>query len=328
MKRTQRTLGALLAGAALWCTQAGPARAEGTGVTVELTGCAGLDSDRIAELIALELAGAFGTTGHGIELSVAVTCGPDKLAIDVHDPVTDKSVGRRYPALSPDEEEPERAVALAAAQLFVVSWLELLVPKRREAAEPGVAPETVAGAREAASRSIEQPGPAVEVAATGGLRLRALPELAPVGRFGALVGGEVVEGLQLFGLAAFETGRMSRDLGTASLYALWLGLGAAYRWPVSSIVSFEAGVAFSGGYALLRGEPFVAADHSGDIDGLTGELAVLAGPVLTLGRFVAALDLQGGYSVRNPIGTVEGEDEVSFGGFFAGAIVRLGLLLG
>ena len=327
MTRPQRVLGALILGATLACILSSQSWADDSGVIVEQSGCDDMDTDRVAELVALELASAFGTSEHGLALSVTIVCKPDELKIDVLDPVTEKNVGRKYPALTPDENEPERAVALVAAQLFVVSWLELLVPQRKQSTGD-VAPEAVEDARIAASNSIELPAPRGEISAFGGLRLRALPDLVPVARVGLLGGGEVTGGWSLFGLAAFEYGRASRAIGNADLIGLWLGFGAVQRWQISPFLSYEAGVHLSGGYAMLRGKPSDNSDHSDEIDGLTGELEVFVGPILHFGRFVAAIDVQGGYTLRNPVGTVEGEDDVSVGGFWVGVSLRLGLLLG
>jgi hypothetical protein len=328
MTPPRRACGVLILGATLACIPARPALAGTTGISVEQAGCHGVDSDRVAELIALELTSAFGTSEHGLALSVTVACRPDALEIDVSDPVTDKTVGRKYPALAPDEREPERAIALAAAQLFVVSWLELLVPKKQRSAETDVASKATEDARTAASRSIEQPEPRGEFSVAGGVRLRALPDMVPVARVGLRGGGEVADRWNLFGQSAFEYGRATRYIGTADLVALWVGLGAARRARVSPFLSFQVGASLSAGYALLQGKPIGDGYHAGRIDGLTGELTVFTGPVLTCGRFVAAIDLLGGYALRNPVGTVEGEDDVSVGGFFFGAMLSLGLVVG
>ena len=189
MTRPPRVLGALLLGAVLACIPARAARAAETGVSVEQSGCGGVDTGKVEQLIELELAGAFGTSDHGLDLSVTLTCEPGWLRIDVLDPVTNKDVGRRYPAMSPDEREPERAVALAAAQLFVVSWLELLVPRGAQPTDDEVPRETVEDAREAASKRIDRHVPEVEVSAVGGARMRDLPDLVPVAHVGLHVGG-------------------------------------------------------------------------------------------------------------------------------------------
>jgi hypothetical protein len=304
-------------------TAAGLVNAAERSVDVTLTECGELDAETVEMVVALELEEQpVGAPAGSAALTVEVVCRPDGIVINADDPLTGKRLEREIPAIESDEAEPERVVALAASQLFRASWLEL-----------GALEESGGGLKNEQPDDGAEPDGGTsdlgEVTVEGGARLRALGELLPVAHVGLRGGGTLGAGLGLYGLAAFEYGWVSREIGTAKAYSAWLGLELSHRWSLTQTVSIELGGSLSVGYARLIGESSDDRVITGAIDGLTGEVALLAGPVFYPGDIIViAIDVQGGYSVSNPKGTVDRGADVSTGGIWVGAMLRVGMRIG
>ena len=113
---------AWLLAAAAPMTLASPAAAlpsEPWSIAVEARECPGLDALRVRALFALELGRAAERLG---DETVAVTCGPSETRLRIES----SKMGwiERILKTSLDREEPERIVALAAAQLVLAAWVE------------------------------------------------------------------------------------------------------------------------------------------------------------------------------------------------------------
>lgn len=276
--------------------------------------CPALNPAEVERLFDFEInRGGAIPTGEPITLSMGVWCEPDGVRISTHDQLTGKRLERTIPPI-PKGAEPARVVALAASQLLRASWLELVMPAQPSAA--AWAPSE--------DRTPSQVGGSFGV--EGGARFRSLGGLLPVGHVGLRGGGVIGTGLILHGNAAFEYGAISRHLGSVSAYAIWIGLDLGYRFAIASFLGFDVEGGGGGGYVLLSAKRAGADVVAHDVDGLTGEIGLRAGPVFSIGAsFLISIVLQGGYTIDNPVGRVDGESDVSIGGFSAGALLGLGL---
>lgn len=297
------------------------ASAQAPALTVELRDCAGMERADVQRLLAIELASVTEVQGRMPTLGVTVTCVGDVVRIEVRDPLTDKKIEREIPAPAASEPGAERILALAASQLFVASWLELLVQEDVTAPAPAVRPAQRA-AKAMVAKRIETHPRRVTVGAEGDVRAR--DALAPFATFGfAIRGGlEVAPRLTAFARGRFEAGQVVRDLGVVDLRAVFVGLGAEWeplRWDRWSL---GTSVVFSAGWMGLEGRSSPqAAGHP--TDSFTTEMAIAAGPAVDLWDFRAALDLEIGGTVPGPIGTVGGDENVTPGRGWAGVGLRV-----
>jgi hypothetical protein len=168
--------------------------------------------------------------------------------------------------------------------------------------------------------------PARPVAVRAEVDARARDAGEPFATFGGGVRGgvTVVDRWTAFGQTRFEAGRAERDVGDVDLRAFFLGAGAEYVVLRSGRLSIDAGVAIFAGWMGLRGRARGGAADAGATDSFTGEVALGAGPTLRLGPVDVGLDLEVGAMLRAPLGLVGGEPDVSPGGPWAGAGLRIG----
>jgi hypothetical protein len=292
-------------------------------VAVSVEGCGDLDEGEIERLLVLEL-NASGLEDPTVVLTVRFECEGSTVLVTARDPLTSKQLAREIPAPSEGTVGREREIALAASQLFLASWLELLLKNRPPAAEEGVPAEAVSAAEEAASAAVAVSRARTELGAGVGGRLRSLGEILPTFRAGLRGGGWTGEnGPALFGRVDFEIGRASREIGEVDLYAVLAGIELAWRFALSSRWGIDLGVAVAGGYAHLAARDPTAGVFAESIGGLTGEGGAFVGPVLAIGGLALSLVIEGGYSVPNPIGRVEGAEPVTVGGGWIGVGLRL-----
>jgi len=97
-------------------------------VDVDAERCAAIDPDEVQRLLALELVAVTQEIRVGPPLHVELACTGTTLTIAVFDPLTGKQLQRDLPMPAPDQGR-ERVIALAIAQLFAASWLELPVSR-------------------------------------------------------------------------------------------------------------------------------------------------------------------------------------------------------
>src|SRR5688572_27553921 len=107
-----------------------PARAD---LAIAGPSCAELDLERIGRLVNVEIGQVADEWSDRAEPVVLLGCSEGSVRIEITDPVTDKSVARTI--VAPPPEDAERVIALAVAQLFVTSWLELLIDDVHDGAE-------------------------------------------------------------------------------------------------------------------------------------------------------------------------------------------------
>jgi hypothetical protein len=299
------------------------AHADERPIAASARGCGDLDEDELERLLGLELIAA-GLDDPTVVLTVRFECEGSTVLVTARDPMTSKQLVRRIPAPSDAAVGREREIALAAFQLLLASWLELLLENRPPPVEEGVPPEALAAAEEVASAAVEAPGTRVDLGLGVGGRLRSLGQLLPTLRAGLRGGGWIGEpGPAVFGRVDFEIGRASREIGEVDLYAVLAGIELAWRFALSPRWGMDLGVSLAGGYAHLAARDPQAGISAESIGGFTGEGGAFTGPVLTIGDVAVALVIEGGYSVPNPLGRVESEEPVTIGGAWIGAGLRL-----
>ena len=292
-------------------------------IAVDAAACTDVSADRIAELLAIEHPDLQDASG----LRVTLACEGAKVTITLEDAVTAKTVERKIDAPPPGSPGRQREIALATSSLIVASWLELTVPP--EERHPPPAPETPQ--TEAARRVVAdtlQPPPRASMQLVAGVRWRDLPRGPMMLRYGLRAGGFVHRHWEIFGQAAFEHGRAVRDRGQVGVVAVLAGPGVAWHLRPSRPVGLEIHGTASVGWARLSGRTSRDDVDVGALGGITGDFEVGIGPRFRAHAFVVAIDLQAGWALPTPRGTVTAEDPVTFGGPWAGIGVRAGGLLG
>ncbi len=297
-------------------------------VVVATEHCSALDADEVARLLAIELADVVPRLGEGPGLRIELRCAAPILGIAIVDPITDKRMSRDVP-LPADEPGRERVIALATAQLFAASWLELLLPTPAPAAtivsEPRPRPEAVDAARTTAATALGRPRLSLAILLAPLVRGRGL-ERSPFAAFG----GEL-DVRPWFGPAGIvvrlgvEGTRVRREFGTVRAWMASLGLGVATRLKLSSRWQLGAVAVVSGSLGRLRGLASRPDVPTGAITAATGQIALGMGPRLRLGSTtMLELDAELGGTLRAPEGLVAGAAPVSLGGLWAGGALRVG----
>jgi len=306
-----------------------PAAALGTdAIDIATMQCGDLGADEIARLLALELDDVVPQMRTGPPLRIELTCASPILSIAIVDPLTDKRMARDVP-LPPDEPGRERVVALAIAQLFAASWLELLLPTPPPEAvvttEPRPPAKAVEAARSKAAATTRRPERSLSLLAAGVVRGRAL-ERAPL-----LSGGGELDVRTWFGAGAlvvrlgFEGTRVDRELGSVRAWMLALGLGVAGRLRVGDRWTLGVAAVVSGALGRLQGIASRPDVPTGSITAPTGQLCVGLGPRVRLGSSaLLELDAELGATLGAPEGLVSGAAPVSLGGLWAGVALRAG----
>jgi len=311
--------GAVLVLVALWArpVQAAEPRAVVPSLTVTST-CQGLNAALVHKLLRIELSTVLNSKPH--DLRVHVSCKGHRATVRIVDTLTHKTVQRQF-AVRHDRPDLERVIALASAQLFVVSWLELLTPASPHRPPPAGARATVHAARRVARRAVQEGlGWRPTLGLEGAVSLRDLAR--PMGVYGTALrfGVELGRSWQLTGALTFAGGRAARQPGEVELLLPGARLGALWRWFRIGHVELASELLLGVQYARLRGIPGDTAE--GEVtDGLVGEVVLGSGPRLLMGRFRLSAQLRAGVTFPTLVGRVEGDLDVRPG------LVWLGLSL-
>jgi hypothetical protein len=291
---------------------------------VATSGCTGIRTERIGELLSLELSTLVPIVAELPPLKVDFLCDGWRVRVTLGDAVTIKDVSRDvWLEASPD---PERTLALAASELFLASWAELLIERPEQ--QHRASDAAVVAAKGAVERAMpsrrSQVVMAVDVLATG--RERHLS--APVPTFGAAlrVTGALTDREQLFAEAGWETGSVDRSAGRVQGSGTAVGVGA--RWGVHAAQVFlSASGRVSAVYMVFQGTPSSPAFYGARYDGLTAEVAADLDATVTLHVVRLGASVSAGALAPGPGGSVVGEPSVRFDGPWAGATLFVGLLL-
>lgn len=296
--------GLVIVGGSLWALAfACPARAATPALTVT-SSCPGLNAALVQKLLQIELSTVMNQQPH--DLRVHVTCKGHRAKVRIVDTLTRKTVERSF-AVRHDRPDLERVVALASAQLFVVSWLELLTSP----APHGPRPRAVVRAARKVARHAVRKGrswrPTLGLEATLAVRDLARPLVA----YGAALrlGLELGRHWQLTLAFTFAGGRTARDTGDVELLMPGVRAGALWRWFRFQHVELASELQLALHYLRLRGisEPPVT---GGVVDGLVGEAVFGSGPRLLIGRFRIGLQVQVGVTFPAVVGRVAGDGDV------------------
>jgi len=294
-------------------------------LTVVLHDCGSMRQDDVARLLAIELAAVAEPGRRMPTLGVEITCAGGVVRIEVKDPLTDKRVEREIPAPPASEPGAERVVALAASQLFVASWLELLVEQDTPASNAPEAAPARRAARRLVQTRIAAPSPVVAVEFEADTRVRDLSEAFWTFGGGARGGLRLSPRWTAFGQTRFEAGRAQRSIGAVDLRAFFLGAGTTLQWLRFGPLSVDARAGLSGGWMGLRGHARAGQADPGATDSFTAEIALGLGPTWHAGSVDVGVDFEIGAMLRTPLGLVGGgEPDVSPGGPWAGASLRVG----
>ncbi|MCP4679885.1 MAG: hypothetical protein GY854_31205 [Deltaproteobacteria bacterium] len=277
-------------------------------------GCPDLNLEEITRLMAIELADLAKATGNTTDFTIRIICEDQSLRIVADDSAESKHLERSIAPLETNLKE--RVIALSASQLVTVSWLEKPAPKEAVVEEPASPQPQV---RE--DELVEH----LELSLAGGFKLRS--DFAfPVGVAGLRGDVWFEPYIGLLALASFDGGTVNRDIGNAPVLCALTGLGLSWRFIRTRHFGLEATTIALAGYGYIEGNPRAGARGRSSA-GITGEFVLALTPTLLLGNVFIALDLQGGYTIKNPIGRVDGDEQITAGGFWTGANLRVGLAM-
>lgn len=303
-------------------------KAVGDSIEVSTQDCDSLDAAEIGRLLALELDEVVPRMRSGPPLRIDLACAPPLLGIAISDPITDKRMAREVP-LPPDELGRERVVAIAIAQLFAASWLELLLPpsppETRVTSEPRPPDVAIEAARDTAAASVNQPRRSIAILVGGTVRARSL-ERSPTPW-----GGAELDIRPWFGRAApvfrlgFEATSHRHAFGTVRMWLASAGVGGAVQVPLRSRWSFGAVAVASAALGRVRGVASRPDVPDGSTTAATAQLGAGFGPRVTAGAAVFELDVGLGGTLRQPVGIVEGGELSTPGGLWAGGELRVGV---
>jgi hypothetical protein len=287
-----------------------PALASAAGpptILVEVRQCAGLDASRIRALYTLELGKAADGVG---EQSLTVTCGPSETRLKV-----ESALGsvERVIKTSLDREEPERVVALAAAQLVLAAWVE--APRERSA--PESARDTLPAAREAPAPRAQASLTTLELQVDAGLHARPLGTLAIGPAFGLSGTAWLGSWGGVFG-ATTDRVTVGRALGVAELMVSELELSFAWRSNVEPGFSFELSLGPALASVHLRGIDPAASVRAGSVTAITVDAKGRAALRYRRGWLSLRAAVDGGYLVSGAEGTISADSTIVARGPWAG----------
>lgn len=262
-------------------------------VSVAKVGCADLDIEETERLLRVELAVVAARAERPRAPTVTVACSNSTLHIEISDPVTQATRGFDVPAPQGTAGR-ERTVALAASQLFLSSWLEMIVREPPRKPEPHPDAPRVDKPPSLRSSHHARPEPEHEELslAVGGKAHDLGQPFASAGL--ELLGVRVFDRRWFVGLrAAGENGTAQRSSGAIHSRAFAFGVLGGLRFDSGA---WELDAAACLGLSVLHasGEPSVMNAVGSSATGSAAELALLAGPALRLPPFRVALSAEAG----------------------------------
>jgi len=285
-------------------------------VSVAPVGCGGLDVSETERLLRTELAIVAARAERVRAPVVHVTCERSRVTIRVRDTRSGRTIEETMPA--PPEGQPgrERVMALAASQLFLSSWLGVVLAEERRAEPPprlrAADPMQPRPARFPARRAKYQ----AEIAVHLGARLRRLADPVPTAAGRVALGlGSAHMALALH--AAGEWTEVSRASGTVRFGLL--GGGASFELRHQpAVLGWAASVRATGYWLRAQAEADDPDVRAGSATGSAFEAALGGGPVLALGpSWRASLELSAGALLPGVVARVQDASDVALHGAFA-----------
>ena len=318
-----RLTGAVIIVSTLALSLCSPVRANTKIINVNAVGCTDVNFDRVKEIILMELA----MVRHGSLPAFAVTfvCTPGAVEISAADPLTGKHLRRKVVMASLKIDGKERALALSASQLFIASWLELLVPSQRAAPVPPTEQTPAhAHAAQLAREAIAPAKQSTELSLLGGVNLRTFNPLFALGVVGLNLSGGIWKSLRLFGKLSGEFGKTSRSSGTVNAAVAAVGAGVAWRQKLTKYFSLQAGVAASEMFVKFSGKVNSAKFYAGEIAGVATDFSAHLCPVIILKNTSLLLTVKGGYVIQTWRAKVADDKDISFNSLWAGVSLGMG----
>lgn len=263
-------------------------------VSVAKVGCADLDIEETERLLRVELAVVAARAERPRAPTVTVACSNSTLHMEISDPVTQARRGLDLPAPQGTAGH-ERTVALAASQLFLSSWLEMIVREPRREPEPHPDAPRVANkqpSRRSSHHTRLEPEHEELSLALGGKAHDLSRPFASAGL--ELLGVRVFDRRWFVGLrAAGESGTAQRSSGAIHSRAVAFGALGGLRFG-SGAWGLDAAACIGLSVLHASGEASVMNAAGSSATGSAAELALLAGPALRLPPFRVALSAEAG----------------------------------
>jgi hypothetical protein len=317
--RSTPSLLAIVAGALSFVT---PSKVSALELALDVGHCPELPEKRVEELIELELTAEVRPgAGERSAALVTVICSGDEVRIEVSDTTTSKVVSRTFTLTEREPDVRARAVALAASELVITSWMELVLPA--PAQHPKPAPAWVNENRRAATTLVrERTQSGLRVAdlfafgAAGGT-FNANPGAWGGGVRLSLVWGEARFGVDTDLSLTLDDDRTS--LGAVRTNTWSLALRPELRFQAGTALG-SFGVGGRVGLVRIEGTAIDASTVRGHVvAGTWGGPLAHANFGLSFAHFVSRLGVEGGFALRSAWGTVDGQARAGVRGpwFFA-----------
>ena len=262
----------------------------------------------IERLIALELS----QTNDSRPYQIVLVCEGDALRIIAYRDRSRQMLERSIEIN--DTHLKERIIALTVSQL-VSTETEPLVKTKAPPSSP-----TASAMPQEEKEAVDH----VAISLGGGVKPHDVFSL-PTGY--GLIRGDIwfSRRLGLIAILSFEGGRAKRSLGSVTALSSLAGLGGAWRVLSSTHLHLEISSSASIGYTHLAGNPHEDV-RGGDLGGVAGEFVIGLGGVLVAKDVLVALELLVGYTVNNPVGSVDTDTSVTLAGFWLGGGLRIGFI--
>jgi hypothetical protein len=227
-----------------------------------------------------------------------------------------------------DNRLKERIIALTVSQLVTTEAVPPKKPKKTYMPAPPLSSPlpspTPASPASASSTKEKETVDHVSISIGGGVKPHDVFSLV-TGYW--LLRGDVrfTEKLGFVSVLSFEVGHVERKNGGVTVMSGLAGIGGVWEIAAFRHLHMEFMALASMGYTHLSGESSTDEIGSGDIGGVAGEFVLGPSFVFVAKKLLLALDILGGYTVKNPIGYVHTEDSVTPGGAWIGGGLRIGL---
>lgn len=287
--------------------------------------CGGLDVSETERLLRTELAIVAARAERVRAPVVHVTCAQNQVTIRVRDTRSRRTIEETMPA--PPEGQPgrERVIALAASQLFLSSWLDVVLAEERRPKAPPAVTRVSGAPRRRATPQPRSTSRAMtpELALGAGARLRRATEALPsaAGRLELGLGSTQIA-VALHG-AAERTAETRSESGAVSFDLLGGGAGLELRYG-RGFVRWAAGARAAGYWVRADAAGQDATVRAASATGSAFEAALGGGPVLALApHWRLGLELGAGVLLPEIVARVERGPDVSLHGAFAELALKL-----
>ncbi|HEY6559402.1 MAG TPA: hypothetical protein VI072_19085 [Polyangiaceae bacterium] len=287
--------------------------------------CGGLDVSETERLLRTELAIVAARAERVRAPVVHVTCAQNQVTIRVRDTRSRRTIEETMPA--PPEGQPgrERVFALAASQLFLSSWLDVVLSEERR---PKAPPAVTRAPRAPRPRASPKPRTAgrefsPELALRAGARLRRVTEALPSAAGSLELGLGSTQIAIALHVAAERTRQTRSESGGVSFDLLGGGAGLELRYG-RGFLGWAASARVAGYWVHADAEGQDATVRAASATGSAFEAALGGGPVLAIApHWRLGFELGAGALLPQVVARVERGPDVSLHGAFAELTLKL-----